>query len=49
MSKSGEIRAGVGGWTFAPWRGTFFPDKLAQKNEINYASRQLATIKVNGT
>ena len=49
MSKSGNIRTGIGGWTFAPWRGTFYPDKLAQKNELNYASRQLTTIEVNGT
>ena len=49
MGKSGVIRTGIGGWTFAPWRGTFYFDKLAQKNELNYASRQLNTIEVNGT
>lgn len=49
MAKSGAIRAGIGGWTFAPWRGTFYPDTLRQKEELHYASRQLATIEVNGT
>ncbi len=49
MAKSGAIRAGIGGWTFAPWRGTFYPDTLRQKDELHYASRQLATIEVNGT
>ncbi|MEX3008790.1 DUF72 domain-containing protein [Hoeflea sp. TYP-13] len=49
MTNSGVIRTGIGGWTFAPWRGTFFPDGLRQKDELNYASRQLATIEINGT
>ena len=38
---TGRIRVGVGGWTFEPWRGTFYPDDLAQKRELEYASRQL--------
>lgn len=46
---SGRIRAGVGGWVFEPWRGTFYPEKLAQKRELEYASRQLTTIEINGT
>jgi uncharacterized protein YecE (DUF72 family) len=49
MGSSGIIRAGIGGWTFAPWRGTFYPKTLKQKEELNFASRQLATIEVNGT
>jgi uncharacterized protein YecE (DUF72 family) len=44
-----RIRVGVGGWTFAPWRGTFFPEGLAQKRELEYASRKLTTIEINGT
>lgn len=43
------IRAGIGGWTFEPWRGTFYPDGLAQAQELAYASRQLPTIEINGT
>jgi uncharacterized protein YecE (DUF72 family) len=45
----GSIRIGVGGWTFEPWRGTFYPDKLPQKRELEYAAGQLTTIEVNGT
>jgi uncharacterized protein YecE (DUF72 family) len=43
------IRVGIGGWTFAPWRGVFYPEDLAQKRELEYASRQLTTIEINGT
>ena len=51
MSKSsaGKIRIGVGGWTYQPWRGTFYPADLAQKSELEYASRRLTSIEVNGT
>jgi uncharacterized protein YecE (DUF72 family) len=43
------IRIGIGGWTFEPWRGAFYPDDLAQKRELEYASRTLTSIEVNGT
>lgn len=47
---AGNIRVGIGGWTYAPWRdGVFFPDDLAQKDELAWASRQLSTIEINGT
>src|ERR1700761_6202596 len=49
MSERGDIRIGVGGWTFAPWRGTFYPDDLTQKNELAYASRRLTAIEINAT
>lgn len=42
-------RIGISGWTYAPWRGVFYPDDLAQKNELEYASRQFNSIEVNGT
>jgi uncharacterized protein YecE (DUF72 family) len=44
-----RIRVGIGGWTFAPWRGTFYPKGLAQKRELEYASQQLTSIEINGT
>ena len=46
---SGHIRIGVGGWTYEPWRGTFYPEALAQKRELEYAAGQLTSIEVNGT
>lgn len=49
MAKSGQIRAGMGGWTFEPWEGTFYPDKLPKKKQLEFASRQVPTIEVNGT
>jgi uncharacterized protein YecE (DUF72 family) len=44
-----NIRTGIGGWTFEPWRGTFYPDKLPQAKELAFASRALGTIEINGT
>ncbi|MEW6339089.1 MAG: DUF72 domain-containing protein [Paraburkholderia sp.] len=44
-----QIRVGIGGWTYAPWRGVFYPEDLAQKRELEYASRHLTTIEINGT
>ena len=43
------IRVGVGGWTFEPWRDTFYPDGLVQRRELEYASRRLSAIEINGT
>ena len=44
-----RIRVGVGGWTFEPWRNNFYPEGLAQSRELEYASRQLTAIEINGT
>src|SRR5689334_10015063 len=46
---AGKIRIGIGGWTFEPWRGVFYPDDLTQKRELEYASRKLTSIEINGT
>jgi len=43
------IRTGIGGWTYAPWRKNFYPDGLTQKRELEYASRHLRAIEINGT
>jgi uncharacterized protein YecE (DUF72 family) len=45
----GQIRIGVGGWNFPPWRGVFYPEKLPQKRELEFASRRLTSIEINGT
>lgn len=44
-----RIRIGIGGWTYAPWRKNFYPAALVQKRELEYASRQLRVIEINGT
>lgn len=43
------ICVGIGGWTFAPWRDNFYPKGLVQRRELEYASRHVSTIEVNGT
>ncbi len=48
MEKAG-IRVGIGGWTFDAWRGTFYPAGLKHDQELEYASRQLTAIEINGT
>ena len=45
----GKIGGGIGGWTYEPWRGVFYPEGLSQKRELEYASRQLTSIEINGT
>jgi len=44
-----EIRVGISGWTYRPWRGTFYPKGLPLKNELAYASAVLPSIEINGT
>lgn len=46
---SGRIRVGIGGWSYPPWRGTFYPDKLPQARELEYASQHLGAIEINAT
>ncbi|WP_151953528.1 DUF72 domain-containing protein [Sphingomonas sp. EC-HK361] len=43
------IRIGIGGWTFEPWRGPFYPPKWPIKRELEYAASKLTAIEVNGT
>lgn len=49
MAGAGVIRAGMGGWTFEPWRGVFYPDGLKQAAELEYAARHVSAIEINGT
>jgi uncharacterized protein YecE (DUF72 family) len=48
-AKPSQIRIGIGGWTFEPWRGVFYPDGLPHSKELAYASERLTSIEVNGT
>ena len=47
--QSGIIRVGIGGWTFEPWRGVFYPKGLPHAQELKYAAERLTSIEVNGT
>ena len=49
IKAAGEIRVGIGGWVFKPWRDNFYPQGLVQKRELEYASRHVTAIEVNGT
>ena len=43
------IRVGIGGWTYEPWRGTFYPEGLKHADELRYAATKLTSIEINGT
>lgn len=45
----GTIRVGIGGWSFKPWRGVFYPDGLRQKDELSYATTHMTAIEINAT
>src|SRR5205085_159609 len=49
MNSAPRIRVGIGGWVFAPWRGVFYPKGLPQARELEFASRKLTSIEINGT
>jgi uncharacterized protein YecE (DUF72 family) len=48
-TKKKRIRVGVGGWTYEPWRNNFYPEGLVHSRELEYASRELSAIEINGT
>jgi uncharacterized protein YecE (DUF72 family) len=47
--RSGRIRVGIGGWTYAPWRGVFYPKGLKPADELSYAAAHLTSIEINAT
>ena len=47
--KGGDVRIGISGWRYPPWRGVFYPPDLPQRRELEYASRQLRTVEINGS
>ncbi len=46
---TGNIYVGIGGWSFEPWRTTFYPPEVSQKKELAYASQKLTSIEINAT
>lgn len=46
---AGRIRVGIGGWTYEPWRGIFYPDGLRQKDELAYVGQHLTATEINAT
>jgi uncharacterized protein YecE (DUF72 family) len=46
---AGKIRVGIGGWTYEPWRGLFYPKELPKKQELTHAAGKLTSIEINGT
>lgn len=48
-SPQGRVRVGIGGWNYEPWRGTFYPPGTPHSRELEYASRHVTSIEINGT
>jgi uncharacterized protein YecE (DUF72 family) len=49
MSRTGDVRIGISGWTYKPWRGVFYPSGLPQKHELQYAAEHFRSVEINGT
>jgi uncharacterized protein YecE (DUF72 family) len=49
VTTHGMIRTGMGGWSYEPWRETFYPQELPQRRELEYASREVTAIEINST
>src|SRR5947208_11879840 len=49
MKRSGELRIGISGWRYAKWRGKFYPKGLPHRRELEYASRALNSVEINGS
>lgn len=49
MPAPGTVRIGISGWTYAPWRGVFYPRKLPHNQELSYAASAFPSIEINGT
>ena len=49
MTRASDLRIGISGWVYPGWRGSFYPDDLIQKRELEYASRRLNSIEINGS
>ena len=45
----GDVRIGISGWTYPPWRGVFYPPDLPQKRELEFAASRLNSVEINGS
>ncbi|HKS85090.1 MAG TPA: DUF72 domain-containing protein [Pseudolabrys sp.] len=48
-TQTGNVYVGIGGWTYEPWRGVFYPEGMPHARELSYAATHLTSIEVNGT
>ena len=46
---AGRVRVGISGWTYAPWRGTFYPEGLRQRDELSYVAERMSSVEINGS
>jgi uncharacterized protein YecE (DUF72 family) len=46
---TGKIHIGISGWRYNGWRGVFYPEKLPQRRELEFASRKFDSIELNGS
>jgi len=46
---AGRVRVGISGWTYAPWRGTFYPKGLRQRDELAYVADRMSSVEINGS
>jgi uncharacterized protein YecE (DUF72 family) len=49
MPSAGDVRIGISGWRYKPWRGVFYPKDLPQKKELEYAASVFRSVEINGT
>ncbi|HSU04240.1 MAG TPA: DUF72 domain-containing protein [Acetobacteraceae bacterium] len=49
MAAAGQVRIGISGWTYPPWRGVFYPKGLPQAKELEFAASRFRSIEINGT
>jgi len=49
VSIAGKVRIGISGWRYKGWRGIFYPEKLAQREELAFAAAAFPTIEINGS
>jgi uncharacterized protein YecE (DUF72 family) len=49
MAKHGDVRIGISGWRYRPWRGVFYPEQFPQRRELAFAAENFSAVEINGT